>query len=120
MRLDLWFRVAFAFAFAFVGVVATTFVADGATMPDVVDAAFGGFSVSPPTPNIIFVCHGFGCKYRAEVDLTVGDRAQLAHILAQGWASPAAERKAVAAAGAWFDRAWPLWPVQKIMWRAPA
>jgi hypothetical protein len=98
--LNVWFRA----AVVFIGVMATTFVANAATMPDVVDAAFGGYSVSPPTPSIIFVCHGFGCKYRAEVDLTAGDRTQLAHILAQGWASPAAERKAVAAAGAWFDR----------------
>jgi hypothetical protein len=53
---------------------------------------------------MVFVCHGFGCKYRDEVDLTAGDRAKLAQILAAGRASPAAERKAVAAAGAWFDK----------------
>jgi hypothetical protein len=100
MRLDLWFRT----AFIFMVIVVTTFVADAATKPDVVDAAYGGFSVSPPTPSIIFVCHGFGCRYRAEVDLAAGDRAHLAQIMAAGWASPAAERKAVAAAGAWFDR----------------
>jgi len=70
----------------------------------VVDAAYGGYSVTPPTPATVFVCHGFGCKYRAEVDLTPGDRAKLAQILAAGRASPAAERKAIAAAGAWFDR----------------
>jgi hypothetical protein len=79
-------------------------VAPAATSPNVVDAAYGGFSVTPPTPSMVFVCHGFGCKYRDEVDLTAGDRAKLTQILAVGRASPAAERKAVAAAGAWFDR----------------
>jgi hypothetical protein len=79
-------------------------VAPAATSTNVVDAAYGGFSVTPPTPSMVFVCHGFGCKYRDEVDLTAGDRAKLTQILAAGRASPAAERKAVAAAGAWFDR----------------
>ena len=53
---------------------------------------------------MVFVCHGFGCKYRDEVDLTAGDRTKLTQILAAGRASAAAERKAVAAAGAWFDK----------------
>lgn len=75
-----------------------------ATMPDVIGAAYDGFSVAPPTPGIVFVCHGFGCKYRAELDLTADDRAKLAQLLAAGHSSAAAERKAVAAAGAWFDR----------------
>jgi hypothetical protein len=78
-------------------------IASAATSANVVDAAYGGYSVTPPTPAMVFVCHGFGCKFRDEVDLTAGDRAKLAQILAAGRASPAAERKAVAAAGAWFD-----------------
>jgi hypothetical protein len=79
-------------------------LAPAATRPGVVAAAFAGYSVSPPTPETVFVCHGFGCKYRAEIDLTPVDRARLAQFLAAGRASPAAERKAVAAAGAWFDK----------------
>jgi hypothetical protein len=79
-------------------------IASAATNSNVVDEAYGGFSVSPPTPSAVFVCHGFGCKYRAEVDLTAADRAKLTQILTAGRASPAAERKAVAAAGGWFDR----------------
>ena len=79
-------------------------LASAATNANVVDAAFGGYSVTPPTPDTVFVCHGFGCKYRDQVDLTARDRAKLAQILATGRASPAAERKAVAAAGGWFDR----------------
>ena len=62
------------------------------------------YSVTAPTPACVFVCHGYGCKYRDEMDLTAGDRAKLAQILAPGQASPAAERKSDGAAGAWFDR----------------
>jgi uncharacterized membrane protein len=79
-------------------------IASAATDAYVVTAAYGGLSITPPTPSTVFVCHGFGCQYRDEVDLTAGDRAKLTQILAAGRASPAAERKAVAAAGAWFDR----------------
>lgn len=93
-----------ACALAGVVFVAGASVASAATRANVVDAAYGGFSVTPPTPSMVFVCHGFGCKYRAEVDLTANDRARLAQFLAAGRASAAAERKAVAAAGAWFDR----------------
>jgi len=75
-----------------------------ATKPGVIDAAYGEFPVEPPTPSVVFICHGFGCKYRAEWDLTTTDRAKLAQFLAAGRASPEAERKAVAAAGAWFDK----------------
>ncbi len=79
-------------------------IASAATATNVVDAAYGGLSVTPPTPSMVYVCHGFGCKYRDEVDLTAGDRTKLTQILAAGRASAAAERKAVAAAGAWFDK----------------
>ena len=75
-----------------------------ATMPGVVDATYGEFPVVPPTPSVVMVCYGFGCKYRAEIDLTAGDRAKLTQLLAVGKASPEAERRAVAAAGAWFDK----------------
>ena len=79
-------------------------IASAATATNVVDAAYGGLSVTPPTPSMVYVCHGFGCKYRDEVDLTAGDRTKLTQILAAGRASAVAERKAVAAAGAWFDK----------------
>jgi len=85
-----------------VAVAATMSSANGATRPGVVSAAYAGLPVTPPTPDIIFVCHGFGCKYRVEFDLTGNDRAKL--VLAAGRSSATAERKAVAAARAWFDR----------------
>jgi len=91
----------FAFCAVFAANIST---GAAATKPGVIDAAYGGFSVSPPTPSIVFVCHGFGCKYRAELDLTSSDRAKLTQYLTAGRTSAAAERKAVAAAGAWFDK----------------
>jgi hypothetical protein len=83
---------------------ASVSVSPAATRPGVVEAAYGDYPVAPPTSRIVFVCHGFGCKYRAEWDLSDSDRAKLAQLLAAGHSSPAAERKAVAAAGAWFDK----------------
>lgn len=67
-------------------------------------AAYGDLSMSPPTASSITICHGFGCKYRAELGLTGADHATLARLLAAGKGSAVNERKAVAAAGAWFDR----------------
>ena len=87
-----------------VALMASTSIATGATKPSVVAATFAEYSVAPPTPATVFVCHGFGCKYRIEIDLTAGDRAKLAQFLTAGRTSAAAERKAVAAAGAWFDK----------------
>jgi hypothetical protein len=93
------------FLYAFCAVFAASIsVSSAATKPGVIEAAYGEFPVAPPTSRIVFVCHGFGCKYRAEWDLTDSDRAKLAQLLAAGRSSPEAERKAVAAAGAWFDK----------------
>jgi hypothetical protein len=89
---------------ACVALAANTSIAMGATRPRVVAATFAEYSVAPPTPESVFVCHGFGCKFRVEIDLTAGDRAKLAQFLAAGRASAEAERRAVATAGAWFDR----------------
>ncbi len=92
------------FVAGFAALVASSSIATGATRPRVVAATFAEYSVTPPNPVSVFVCHGFGCKYRVEIDLTAGDRAKLAQFLAAGRASAAAERKAVATAGAWFDK----------------
>jgi hypothetical protein len=91
----------YAFCAAFAASISGS---SAATKPGVIEAAYGEFPVAPPTSRIVFVCHGFGCKYRAEWDLTDSDRAKLAQLLAAGRSSPEAERKAVAAAGAWFDK----------------
>src|SRR5512135_345567 len=78
--------------------------AAAATMEDVVAATYDGFSVTPPTPAAVYICHGFGCKYRSEVAFGPKDRATLTQLMAAGKASSAAERAAIAKAGAWFDK----------------
>ncbi|MCX7297265.1 MAG: hypothetical protein NTU64_10380 [Hyphomicrobiales bacterium] len=96
-----------AFVFAVVAVVFVTanrMPAAYADTDSVVAATYGDLSVSPPSIDAISICHGFGCKFRDELALTGADRATLARFLAAGAASAAAERRAIAAAGAWFDR----------------
>jgi hypothetical protein len=83
------------------GLVGGPAIADPAA---VAAATFGPHSVSPPTTARLIVCHGFDCKYRTRVVLTGADRAKLGQLLAPGKASAKAERLAVGAAGAWFDR----------------
>jgi hypothetical protein len=73
------------------------------SVADVIAETYAEYSVLPPNPGMVIVCHGFGCTYRAEVALTSADHARLAQILAAGQASAAAERRAIAFAGAWFD-----------------
>ena len=52
----------------------------------------------------MLVCHGFGCTHRTQIGLGPGDRARLQSIMAGGSASPAAERKGIGAAYAWFEK----------------
>ena len=68
------------------------------------DEAYASVSLSPPTTSLVVVCHDFGCAQRTPVGLSSGDLAKLTSLLAPGRASAEAERKAVAAAEAWFDR----------------
>lgn len=75
-----------------------------ADVPSVIAATYGGLSISPPTLTSVNICHGFVCKYRAELGLNAADWSTLAGMLAAGKASAAAERKAIGNAGAWFDR----------------
>src|SRR5262245_8017219 len=66
--------------------------------------AYSGLSLSPPTPEQIVICHGFGCAFRTIVSFGRSDIAKLAELLAPGRRSAAAERRAIASATAWFDR----------------
>jgi hypothetical protein len=66
--------------------------------------AYASVSLSPPTTRLIIVCHDFGCAKRTPIGLSSGDFATLSSLLAPGRASAEAERRAIAAAGAWFDR----------------
>ncbi len=67
-------------------------------------ATYRDFSLSTPTPSLVTICHGFGCRFRNEIGLSGADRAHLARIMAAGRGSAAAERRAIGTAGAWFDR----------------
>jgi hypothetical protein len=69
-----------------------------------IEEAYTSVSLSPPTTRQVIVCHDFGCAQRTPVGLTPGDLATLASLLAPGRASAESERRAVAAAEAWFDR----------------
>ncbi len=73
-------------------------------MASVVAAVYDDYSLLAPTPDSVTICHGFGCRYRSEVGLSISDRSVLARLLAAGKGSAAAERHAAGAAGAWFDR----------------
>jgi hypothetical protein len=57
-----------------------------------------------PNPPHVLVCHGFSCTYRTEVGFGPADRTRLQALMAAGRASPAAERQAIGAAYAWFER----------------
>jgi hypothetical protein len=65
---------------------------------------FAAVSLAPPSTKQVVICHGFGCQWRTAIGLSAGDHATLAELLAPGRSSAAAERAAVAAAAAWFDR----------------
>lgn len=69
-----------------------------------IDDAYSSVSLSRPTTRMVIVCHDFGCAQRTPVGLGAGDLATLRSLLAPGSASAEAERRAIAAAGAWFDR----------------
>ncbi len=69
-----------------------------------IEEAYASVSLSPPTTRLVVVCHDFGCAQRTPVGLSKGDLATLSSLLAPGRASAEAERRAIAAAGAWFDR----------------
>jgi hypothetical protein len=69
-----------------------------------VRAAYDDLSLPLPSSLGLIVCHGFGCRGRTEVDFSASDRMKMAQILRAGQASSASERRAIAAAVAWFDR----------------
>ncbi len=96
-----------AFVFAVISAVFITAIrvpAASADTDSVIAATYNELSISPPSIGAISICHGFGCKFREELALTGADRATLARLLGGGAASAAAERRAIGAAGAWFDR----------------
>jgi hypothetical protein len=61
-------------------------------------------SLPVPDPANPVVCHGFGCAYRTPVLLRNADRAQLKKLFGAAKMNPEAERRAMAAAMAWFEK----------------
>ena len=62
-------------------------------------------SLPVPDPANPIVCHGFGCAYRTPILLRNADRAQIKKLFGGAAAkSPEGERKALAAAMAWFEK----------------
>ncbi|MBO0757172.1 MAG: hypothetical protein J2P54_15025 [Bradyrhizobiaceae bacterium] len=75
-----------------------------ATVDPLIAERFASFSLPTPTPTSVIVCHGFGCRFRTPIALSVADDAKLSRFLNVGHTSAEAERKAVAQAVAWFQR----------------
>jgi hypothetical protein len=65
---------------------------------------YARLSLVRPTVRSEVICHGIGCRFRTEIPFSNADRARLRALMAAGRPSPAAERRALAAAVAWFDR----------------
>ena len=65
---------------------------------------YAAVEMPPPTADRMTVCYGFVCRLRVHLDFTPGDRKALTDILAQGKASPEAERRALQLAVNWLDR----------------
>ena len=65
---------------------------------------FERLSLPVPNPPNVLICHGFTCNYKTEVAFGPADRTQLQKLMAGGKASPAAERKGIGEAYAWFEK----------------
>lgn len=61
-------------------------------------------SLPVPDPANPVVCHGFGCAYRTPILLRNADRAQIKKLFVTAKKNPETERKAMAAAMAWFEK----------------
>lgn len=54
-------------------------------------------------PERIDICHGYGCAYRSRLDLGAGNGEHFRQIMAEGAASPEAERAAIKKADQYFE-----------------
>jgi len=61
-------------------------------------------SLPVPDPMNPIICHGFGCAYQTPILLRTNDRNQIKKLFGPGAKSPEAERRALAAAMAWYER----------------
>ena len=92
------------FAMVLVALLTAWGPAVGHEVDPAVMAMFREWSITPPSPSGVFICHGFGCDFRTEIGLAGSDRAQMSAIMASGSASAEAERVAIGRTEAWFER----------------
>jgi hypothetical protein len=92
------------FAMVLVALLMAWGPAVGHEVDPAVMAMFREWSITPPSPSGVFICHGFGCDFRTEIGLAGSDRAQMSAIMASGSASAEAERVAIGRTEAWFER----------------
>ena len=92
------------FAMVLVALLTAWGPAVGHEVDPAVMAMFREWSLAPPSPSGVFICHGFGCDFRTEIGLAGSDRAQMSAIMASGSASAEAERVAIGRTEAWFER----------------
>ena len=97
-------RHALLCAFLLVAMPAGAMPAGAAPLEPAVARMLESLLLPVPDPPKVLICHGFGCNFRTEVGFGAGDRARLQGLMAGGSASPAAERKGIGAAYAWFEK----------------
>ena len=83
------------FAMVLVALLMAGGPAVGHEVDPAVIAMFRQWSITPPSPSGVFICHGFGCDFRTEIGLAGSDRAQMSAIMASGSASAEAQRVAI-------------------------
>lgn len=67
-----------------------------------ISSNYSGEITQTKTSRII-VCHGFDCSYKTAYAVSEEDLTRFADIMAEGTASPEAERKAIAAANMYYE-----------------
>jgi hypothetical protein len=61
-------------------------------------------AVAVTSPEVISICHGYGCSFRTKLTLGSADGQRFRSIMSAGAGSPKAERAALARAVSYFDR----------------
>lgn len=88
----------------------TALTASGAWAQDSEGAGEGAYADRgellnlPVSVDALVICHGFNCLYRDEVGLSAQEHGEIARLMKQGLATPAAERAAIARVMAWLDK----------------
>jgi hypothetical protein len=91
--------------FAFLGMLLAAAPAAAVELDFGIVKTLEQLSLPVPDPANPVVCHGFGCAYQTPILLRTADKVQIKKLFAPSAAKSAdAERKALAAAMAWFEK----------------